>query len=48
MIPGVNIRGKASVTSINGAGGSGGTLRLLAGVLGGRALYENFYALKSI
>ena len=42
MIPGVNIRSKASIASINKAGssggwGGGGALRLLAQILGGRA-----------
>ena len=43
MIVGVNIRRKASIASVNKAGccgvggGGGGALRLLAGILGGRA-----------
>ena len=43
MIPGINIiNRKASVASVNGAGGSGGALSLSAGDLAGRAHYENF------
>ena len=49
MIPGVNIiSGKANVESVNGAGGSGGTLSPSARILGGGAPSENFQALKSI
>ena len=36
MVPGVNIRGKAMVASVNRAVDSGGALRLSEGVLGDR------------
>ena len=49
MFPEVNkISGKATIASINGAGGSGGALSPTVGVLGGRAPQENSKALKSI